>query len=342
MTFNKNTLNYNVEVDSATTSIKVDATLADNKAIFVNGFGPRTLNLNYGKNVVQIKVLSERQQERVYTITVTRKDDRSANNNLSSLTLSNGTLEFSKNQINYQVAVETEIAEIEIAAKAEDNKSKVVGTGKYPLQPGRNEFKISVTAENGSVKQYVIVVIRKDENQVLDTNNDLKELTIDGYDIDFDKDKLKYTITTEEDSLNINALVDSEKSLVSIIGNENLKNGSKIRINVTSEDGEVKTYIINIKKSESAETKESEDNGNSEIWFIAIIIFIIGIIALVFAVKRMKNKKEENEYNDINTNNAIRNDNSINVYSETNTSTTTNLSPSTDTNVGKNSEEDVL
>lgn len=93
---------------------------------------------------------------------VTSQEDpvetKSDNANLSSLTISKGTLspEFTPDKTNYSVSLEKEETSVRVEAKAEDDKASVKGTGDITLEPGDNEIVISVTAEDGTVKKYVI------------------------------------------------------------------------------------------------------------------------------------------------------------------------------------------
>ena len=85
--FNKNTTNYNISVEDSVSFVKIVATLDDNKSSFVNGFGPRTVNLNYGNNKIEIKVQAENGSVKVYIINVNRKDSRSSSTGAVSLLL---------------------------------------------------------------------------------------------------------------------------------------------------------------------------------------------------------------------------------------------------------------
>lgn len=83
-------------------------------------------------------------------------------------------------------------------------------------------------------------------------NNYLKELSIKGYEMTtkFKKENLTYFIKLEEDvnSLNITAKAEHSEAKVCVYGNTNIKNGSKILISVTAENGSVRTYRIYVSK----------------------------------------------------------------------------------------------
>lgn len=86
-----------------------------------------------------------------------------------------------------------------------------------------------------------------------ESNNYLSKLKISGYDINpkFDKTNNTYFITIDKDvkKLNITAKAEASSATVTIYGNTNLKSGTnKILINVTAENGDVKTYRIYVTK----------------------------------------------------------------------------------------------
>ncbi len=86
-----------------------------------------------------------------------------------------------------------------------------------------------------------------------ESNNYLSKLKISGYDINpkFDKTNNTYFITIDKDveELNITAKAEVSSATVTVYGNTNLKSGTnKILINVTAENGEVKTYRIYVTK----------------------------------------------------------------------------------------------
>jgi len=285
LSFNKNTTVYNVDVDSKTTSIKIDASLEDNKSSFLPGYEPRTVNLEYGTNTFLIKVLSEKGQEKIYTININRKDDRRSNNDLKSLSLSQGKIKFNKNTTSYIVNVSYEVETIEITAKASDKLSNVEILGDTNLKVGNNEFEIRVTAENGSVKVYKLLIIR-DEKVEITVSNKASLIEVEGYDIDFDQNQYSYTVKTNEKKLNIKVVPVDENATYKIIGNENLKEGSIISIIITDVDGNSNIYKINI------ENLDSSNKINFNI--ITIILLIISLMCNILLIVMNLRKKQKN------------------------------------------------
>lgn len=89
--------------------------------------------------------------------------DGSPNNVLSSLLVDGVTVTPSFNMFTskYDAIVENTVSEINITAKAVDGKAVISGAGGHSLKEGNNDITISVKAENGDVRNYVISVVRK-------------------------------------------------------------------------------------------------------------------------------------------------------------------------------------
>lgn len=82
-----------------------------------------------------------------------------------------------------------------------------------------------------------------------DSNTFLKSLVIEGYSISFNKEILSYDLEIESNvtSLKISADSESDKSLVSVMNNDNINVNNPILIRVIAEDNSVKEYTINLK-----------------------------------------------------------------------------------------------
>ena len=91
--------------------------------------------------------------------------NKSSNNYLSNLKVKNLTLEpeFDKQTINYDLG-STELDELEIEAIPEDSRATVNGAGKVKLESGKNNIKIEVTAENGSVRTYHLKINKNEKS----------------------------------------------------------------------------------------------------------------------------------------------------------------------------------
>lgn len=287
--FSKDVLNYTLEVPNNVESLTVTPTLEDKKAEFVSGYGPRTIDLKLGENIILIQTQAEKGNIKTYTIKVNR-NDKAANNYLRSISLSKGTINFDKNIFEYKVNVDYNTKEFLISAIADEKTSSVEVVGDKELKVGENIYLIKVLAENKSERIYKIIVNRLEEGIVLSNNNYLANLSIKNHSIAFVKDKLNYDITlTNEETLDLKYDLEDEKAFVKIEGNNNLKNNSVVKIIVTAEDGSTRIYNLNIIKSQDFN-------------YLILIIPLIGvllILGVIMTIKKVKsNKKEVNPVNE--------------------------------------------
>lgn len=288
--FDKNTTKYDVEVENDVEKVKISAELDDSKSKFASGYGPREVGLKEGSNTFELRVISEKGEEKTYTINITRKDGRDSDSTLKSIKLSEGKIDFEADKLEYSINVEYSVETIKVEAKATSDKAKVTIEGDGKLSLGANTIKITVEAENGKKTVYTLIVKRKEQGYELSSNNYITSLIIKNHAIDFSSDVYKYTITTRDKKLNLSISLEDDKATYEVEGNKNLKDGSKIVIKVTAENGDKREYILNIEKP-----------NNTIIIVIIILVTIItaGIITIVLLKrnKRIKNNKivEENE-----------------------------------------------
>lgn len=96
------------------------------------------------------------------TVTINAPYTASGNNNLSSLSISPGTLSpgFSAGTTSYSASVSNSTTSVAVSAKAADGKAKVAVWGNTGLSVGNNTITVQVTAENGNKKTYTITVNR--------------------------------------------------------------------------------------------------------------------------------------------------------------------------------------
>lgn len=103
------------------------------------------------------------------------------------------------------------------------------------------------TNKNVSGSKSVTVVKPREKS----TNNNLKDLSVNGYNLtpSFSKDKLEYTVNVESnvEKITINANKEDGYASVSGTGEKDVVEGdNKFEIKVTSETGSTKTYTINV------------------------------------------------------------------------------------------------
>ena len=252
--FNKDVTTYNVNVESSVTSINVSA-IAEDVGARVDGIGNKPLN--YGNNGIVITVTAPSGAVKNYTINVNRADDRSSNNNLASLSVNGGSLSpgFNPNVTNYNVSVPFSISRLQVNATPQDTKSKVSVSDTTLVAEETRAIHVTVTAENGAQKTYVINAHRgKDPNKVLSTNNFLSKLNVsngvlspafnkehENYIVylPYEVDRIVFDLDVEDKRY---ATIKREGPDVLAVGNNNYK------FIVTAEDNSTKTYTVTVSR----------------------------------------------------------------------------------------------
>lgn len=99
----------------------------------------------------------------------------SSDNTLKSLQISQGTLSpaFSPDRTTYNATVDADVTELVVSAAANDNAAKISISGRR-MDPGSNTTTITVTAEDGSVKKYIIYTTRLEDGQEATTEAESK------------------------------------------------------------------------------------------------------------------------------------------------------------------------
>lgn len=104
------------------------------------------------------------------TTTTIKKEIKSNNNYLSSITIKDINFKFDKDILTYDILVNYDTSIIDINTKAEDNKSTIIGDGKHSLKVGSNIIKITIKAEDDSERTYTLNINREEKNIIV--NND--------------------------------------------------------------------------------------------------------------------------------------------------------------------------
>ena len=281
--FSKDKTNYMIETEKE--SITISATATD-KLANISGIGNR--KIEYGNNTIDIVVTAENGLTKNYRINVNKKDTRSSINNLKSISLSEGKINFNKDVTEYTVNVKNSINKIEIRYELEDSKSKAELIGNTNLTEGENLFTIKVTAENTQVKEYKIKVIRQRKEDIK-VSNKIYDLKIKDHELTFDSNTYAYVIKTDSKKLDFEITLEDDTAKYEIFNNENLKDGSIITIKVTDQKQETSEYKIVIQND--IVQSPSKENSNNILIIILLIISIMANIALGILFFNNKNKK---------------------------------------------------
>ena len=253
--FNKETLEYELEVKSSVEQLIITGT-PESIGAKVTGNGKK--NLDYGENEIILNVLAEDGiTQKDYVIKITRKEEPNISNYLISITTDKGELipQFEKTNLYYDIDVSYEVTQININATKEDERAALVGDGKYKLDIGENYIYLEVTTQEGGTRTYTICVNRNES-----TESRLERLEIGGTILNpgFNRDTYEYSVVTNGSELDFKVLEPVDKNAkVFVSGNSFTKPGEyKVIIVVTAPDKKTtSTYILTV-------TKKQNNNNN--------------------------------------------------------------------------------
>ena len=274
--------NYTCKYDTEKITLSVNTNDSKAKVIKENEYA---FPLNESSLAVDFSVEAEDGKKLDYRVVVTR--GVKPNTTLKSLKVEPGNIEFNEQVYKYQFSVEYGINEIKIEA-VPNNKDAKVEIDNKSLVVGENEIKITITSDN-SKSEYILLVTR--EENIDKSVANLKTLKVSEYPkLDFKENVLDYILSFREipDKLTITANSKDSDGTVEIIGNENLKNDSKVIIkNTLKESNITREYTLLIKE-------EKEVHTNKKAILISIVALVITIIVLLILEIHSKKRAKRN------------------------------------------------
>lgn len=289
--FSSTTNKYSMSLPNNTTSLKLVAIKDEpNGRMFISindgshftliseNSSPSLL-LNVGINNVIITVEAEDGTINSYFIDISRAG--SSNADLSGLTVSKGVLspEFTSSETSYTVPLNNSNKEISVTPTKEHSKAQIeisINEGSYAsitsgtssplfdLNVGDNEINVRVTAEDGSIKTYTIVITRAGSSNAALSALALSSGTLTP---DFASVTTVYSVSVGDTVTGIIVTPTKDDSAASIavrINGENYKtieSGSNsdsldlnigdnsIEIQVTAQDSTIRIYTVNVSRS---------------------------------------------------------------------------------------------
>ena len=198
---------------------------------------------------------------------------------LSYLKVNGSDVNINLSPFTYNVGYDVSSADIEVGVASKSSTVKIYG-GKV-LVPGENNITIIITTSQGKTYTYRLIINRST------TSDYLSDLKVAQGEIDFNKTKQEYNIKVDKntDKLDLSAITEDENAKVTIKGNKNIKNGSKVYIEVESADGNVRVYTLNVQKK-----------GSVDIKVIIILVMVLAVLSGIFKFiqERYKYKKQNN------------------------------------------------
>jgi len=257
--FSAGNTSYSLSVGSSVTSAKINASTADAGAR-VSGTG--TVGLGYGDNRFYVTVTAPAGNNKTYVITINRKDNRSSDNKLKSLTPSTGSINFSPNTTSYSMEVPFAVTRVNFTAYANDSKAKVSVSSPGLIAEQTVTATITVTAENGAQRVYRVNIKRgKDPNKPVSAEDRLESLSpsIGILSPAFSPDITNYAVYLPFEVSSVSfKYTPKEKTYETIkqVGSNNLKVGiNKITFKATAENGHIKEYVITVYRFGKVGTK---------------------------------------------------------------------------------------
>ncbi len=243
-TFDKNKLNYTIEVPNEYTRITPEVVMMDPNATYTV-VGNKKLKI--GSNTVKIITLAQDGVTSLeYVFDVYREPNHDAT--LAAIaTFPENEFEFDPEQFIYTLEIDKDVSTVQVIGVRNNMNSTITGNGIYQLEGDSLDVKLEVTAEDNTTKNtYTVHIVKKK-----DSNTNLANIIINNGELNptFNKDTLDYTIELENwvDSINIKGIPESKLSIVSGNGNYNLKVGeNKYVLTVKAENNTTKSYNIRV------------------------------------------------------------------------------------------------
>ena len=260
--FSARTTTYDVNVLSGVGTVTVTATPEDSAAKVTITPQPITLLDPGNTTLITVRVTAQDGTTQTdYKINVIRAA-LNGNNDLKSLSIAPGRLDFKVNQPKYDVNVPSGVGTVTVTAAPEDSTAKItiLRSGatitSQPitlLGPGdTTPITVRVTADNGRAQDYTINVKRA----ALNGNADLKSLSVSSGSLRFtDPDILDYTVNLLSDVTSVRVTAAPEDSAATVAINNGQPQpislgapGPEVRITipvvVTAQNRDKKTYNI--------------------------------------------------------------------------------------------------
>lgn len=213
---------------------------------------------------------------------------------IDKITVEGKEIELKDDIYEYDVSLDVIYSQVSIKVDVlDDTTYKIVGNEN--LTVGNNRVQI-IFSDNTI---YTLNILKKSNNVIeLSNNNKLKNLSISGYPLGFDTDKLEYNLTIgSEARLRISYETEDEEADVYIEGNEGLVDGSVIKIKVVAQSGDVREYKINIKATALREEIEVYEEEKYDKKLIGYGVAIISILLFIIIVNLKGNKTNEKSSN---------------------------------------------
>jgi hypothetical protein len=242
--------------------------------------------------------------------------EKDKDTSLKSLKITNATLDqlFSSNSTRYTATVPYSTEKVYIAGTCNGYKCTIKGNGTRTLKVGVNNYTLTVTAEDGSTREYTVSITREEKEK---SYAYLSSLEVEGHSISpsFKSTTLVYTLNISPDTntLKIYAICESKTCNIKGDGIVTLKDDTTTISVVVTTDDDSKTYTFNIIRADVIDDISNpieSSGGGGFITFLWIVFIIMIIGALYYFYKKsginINISKTNNKKNDNNIDNNWR------------------------------------
>lgn len=284
--FNESETACTIQVPTATSKYTLTATI-DPEATISPANGTEYTMTSAASDSVQkreLVVTAENDNSKTYTITVERI--KSADANLSGITLTNVTngknepisfSNFQENKTSYNITVPATVEDIRIAATLKDPKAKITTNldNPFTLKFGLNQITIDVTAEDGTTtKPYTLNITRSKGIDTLLQDLKVENATISGFipsstsyiysSVDYTTTSLAIEGTTKDPNAKISEIIVNGKS-VPITSANNVATSVDLSTGTNTIIVRVKAHDETINSRDYTITVDRDTNTNNSI-----------------------------------------------------------------------------
>lgn len=266
--FNENTTSYELEVDSD--KVTISATRKDTNSVVSGDTGSK--NLKYGLNTFYVKVTSESGSVKTYTLKITRPDNRSKENYMLSFKFGNYDLDFSKDKTNYDLIVNNKITRIASCYGEIDDDTI-----------------LCIDAENLKYSDKANINISINDKNLNDLFDEEK------IELKCNDDETSCEVYFENNKIGVVEYKDDKESGYVILNDLKVGN-NELKVIVTAENEEERTYILNINRKneegkiiDKTEEEITSNSGTGSIYMIIVGIVMVVALVVLFIVLRRKN-----------------------------------------------------
>jgi glucan-binding YG repeat protein len=207
--FLKQRTSYDLKVDSSVDTMRITAEPQEtNNRVRIDGElvdsaekHRKTVDLKPGKNEFKIKVTDNSDNQRTYTLNITRgkASDTQDDIYLNNLTISEGSIDYSDDETSYKVDLDDTVSKVIIGAEPENEGYLVKINGvqvksadsyekKISLKKGKNTVKAEIEDELNNKKRAYTITINRGDAEETDTDTNVNTDTNTKTDIQKDTD----------------------------------------------------------------------------------------------------------------------------------------------------------